>query len=465
MFPFQAVTATPGRRTLSRAAFLAGGVLVLVASAARSEEGFGLLFDGKSTAGWVQRGGKAVYAVEEGALVGRTVLGEKNSFLCPPRDYADFVLEFEVLVDPKLNSGVQVRSASRPDYRNGVVHGYQVEIDASERGFSGGIYEEQRRGWLTSTADAPAARKAFRPGEWNHYRVEANGDRLRTWVNGVAVADITDGVTRSGFIGFQVHESKQAGLAVKWRKIRIRELPLAATGLTPNTLSELERSQGFELLFDGRTTWGWRSARAKEFPKQGWEVRDGELVVLESGGGEARAAGDIITERKLAAFELRLEFRLAAGANSGIKYYVEPELNQGPGSSIGLEYQLLDDERHPDAKAGRDGNRTLASLYDLIAAAPDKKVRPIGEWNEARIVSRGRRVEHWLNGAKVLEYERGTPEFRRLVAESKYKVWPGFGELREGHLLLQDHGNRVSFRNIKLRELKPESEARFTRAK
>ena len=414
------------------------------------------LFDGKSTADWVQRGGKAVYTVEDGALVGRSVPGEKNSFLCPPREYADFVLEFEVLVDPKLNSGVQIRSASRPDYRAGVVHGYQVEIDASERGASGGIYDEQRRGWLTSTDFAPASRKAFKVGEWNHYRVEASGDRLRTWVNGTAIADITDGVTRSGFIGFQVHEAKEAGLTVKWRKIRIRELPRAATGMAPNTLTDLERSQGFELLWDGRTSWGWRSARDKAFPKEGWEIRDGELRVLESGGGEARAAGDIISERKFAAFELRLEFRLAQGANSGIKYYVDPEINQGPGSSIGLEYQLLDDERHPDAKQGKGGNRTLASLYDLIAAAPDKPVRPIGEWNQARIVSRGRHVEHWLNGAKVLEFERGTPEFRRLVAESKYKVWPGFGELPEGHLLLQDHGNRVSFRNVKLRELKPE---------
>ena len=438
-----------------RRAILIGSIL-LFSPLASGEDVFASLFDGQSTAGWVQRGGKAVYAVEDGALVGRTVLGEKNSFLCPPKDYADFELEFEVLVDPKLNSGVQIRSASRPDYRDGVVHGYQVEIDASERGFSGGIYEEQRRGWLTSTDGAPASRKAFRVGEWNQYRVEANGDRLRTWVNGVAIADLVDGVARTGFIGFQVHEAKEAGLAVKWRKIRIKELPRAATGLTPNTLTELERSQGFELLFDGRSTWGWRGAREKEFPKGGWEIQDGELRVLESGGAESRNGGDIVTLRKLRAFELKLEFRLTEGANSGIKYYVDPDLNQGPGSSIGLEYQLLDDARHPDAKAGRGGNRTLASLYDLIAAAPDKPAKPIGEWNEARIVSRGRHVEHWLNGTKVLEYERGTPEFRRLVAESKYKVWPGFGELAEGNLLLQDHGNRVSFRNVKLRELAPE---------
>ena len=441
-------------RDLSCAALLIGAFLMLVPPA--SGEELAPLFDGKSTAGWVQRGGKAVYAVEEGALVGRSVLGEKNSFLCPPLEYADFVLEFEVMVDPKLNSGVQIRSAARPDYRSGVVHGYQVEIDASERGFSGGIYDEQRRGWLTSTDGAAASRKAWKAGEWNHYRVEANGDRLRTWLNGVAIADVTDGLARSGFVGFQVHESKEAGLAVKWRNIRIRELPRAATGLVPNTLTELERSQGFELLFDGRSTWGWRGAREKEFPKGGWEIQDGELSVLESGGAESRNGGDIVTLRTFRAFELKLEFRLTEGANSGVKYYVDPELNRGPGSSIGLEYQLLDDARHPDAKAGRGGNRTLASLYDLIAAATDKPAKPIGEWNEARIVSRGRRVEHWLNGAKVLEYERGTEEFRRLVAESKYKVWPGFGELAAGNLLLQDHGNRVSFRNVKLRELTPE---------
>jgi hypothetical protein len=441
-------------RDLSCAVLLTGALLMLVPTA--SGEELAPLFDGKSTAGWVQRGGRAVYAVEDGALVGRSVLGEKNSFLCPPKDYADFVLEFDVLVDPKLNSGVQIRSASRPGYRDGVVHGYQVEIDASERGFSGGIYDEQRRGWLTSTDGAPASRKAWKAGEWNHYRVEANGDQLRTWLNGVAIADVTDGLARSGFIGFQVHESKQAGLAVKWRNIRIRELPRAATGLVPNTLTELERSQGFELLFDGRSTWGWRGAREKEFPKGGWEIKDGELSVLESGGAESRNGGDIVTLRTFRAFELKLEFRLSEGANSGVKYYVDPQLNQGPGSSIGLEYQLLDDARHPDAKAGRGGNRTLASLYDLIAAAPDKPAKPIGEWNEVRIVSRGRRVEHWLNGTKVLEYERGTEEFRRLVAESKYKVWPGFGELASGNLLLQDHGNRVSFRNVKVRELTPE---------
>jgi hypothetical protein len=441
-------------RSKALAVLLALSSAVLVPAAALADEGWVNLFDGKTTAGWIQRGGKALYAVEDGALVGRTVLGEKNTFLCPPKEYADFVLEFEVWVDPKLNSGVQVRSASRPDYRDGVVHGYQIEIDPSDRGWSGGIYDEQQRGWLVNPKDDPAARKAFKVGEWNRYRVEAAGDRLRTWVNDVPVSDLVDGMARSGFIGFQVHQAKEAGLAVKWRAIRIKELAPVKTGLAPNTLTDAERAEGWKLLWDGRTTWGWRSAKGNEFPKGGWEIKDGLLSVVETGGAESRAGGDIVTEATYAAFDLKVEFRLTPGANSGIKYYVDTELNKAEGSAIGLEFQLLDDATHPDAKEGRDGNRTIASLYDLIPAAAGKKAKPIGEWNEARVVSDGRHVEHWLNGAKVLEFERGSEAFRKLVAISKYKVWPAFGERPSGPILLQDHGNRVWFRNLKIRALK-----------
>jgi hypothetical protein len=228
----------------------------------------------------------------------------------------------------------------------------------------------------------------------------------------------------------------------------------AAADSPPNTLTDAEKQQGWKLLWDGRTTKGWHSAKGPGFPKEGWEIRDGVLSVVETGGGESRAGGDIVTDAAFAAFELKVDFRLTRGANSGLKYYVDTDLNKGEGSAIGLEYQLLDDAVHPDAKMGRDGNRTLASLYDLIPAAAGKKTRPIGEWNEARIVSDGRHVEHWLNGAKVLDYERGSEEFRKLVALSKYKVWPSFGERPRGPILLQDHGNRVSFRNVKIRELK-----------
>jgi hypothetical protein len=444
------------RPTASRvAALITCGVLLAFPAAA--EDGFTSLFDGRTTEGWIQRGGKAVYSVEDGALVGRTVLGEKNSFLCPPKDYADFVLEFEVLVDPELNSGVQIRSGSRPDYKGGVVHGYQVEIDPSERGWSGGIYEEQRRGWLTSRKDDPAASRAFKVGEWNHYKVEANGDQLRTWVNGVPVADLTDGVTRSGFIGFQVHQAKQAGLTVKWRNIRIQELPRAVTGLAPNTLTDLERSQGFELLFDGHGTWGWRGLKQETITDDRWRVADGVLAAVKPPPGEPERNDDIVTERAYSSFELRAEFRLSPGANSGIKYLVRTDVMADAGqSSVGLEYQIIDDASHPDARLGHAGDHTLAALYDVLPPPADKPTRPMGEWNEARIVARGKRVEHWLNGAKLLEFERGSEEFRRHVALSKHRVWAGYGDEPEGRILLQHHGGGVSFRNVKIRELKPE---------
>ena len=221
---------------------------------------------------------------------------------------------------------------------------------------------------------------------------------------------------------------------------------------TPNTLTAAERAAGWKLLFDGRTMDGWRGAYMEGLPARGWEVRDGVLSVQESGGGEASFGGDIVTVDEYGDFELALDFRLTAGANSGIKYFVIEELPKTPGSAKGLEYQLLDDAGHPDAKLGIRGNRTCASLYDLIPATGKPPVA-IGEWNRARIVVKGAHVEHWLNGVKVLAFERGGPEFLAHKAESKFRDIPGFGEYARGHVLLQDHGNRVSFRNIKIRAL------------
>lgn len=220
----------------------------------------------------------------------------------------------------------------------------------------------------------------------------------------------------------------------------------------PNTLSAMEKRNGWVLLFDGKSSDGWRGAYKDGFPDQGWKIEGGELVVIKSDGRESRNGGDIITKEQYDNYELTLEAKLTPGANSGVKYFVTERLPKSPGSAIGLEFQLLDDALHPDAKLGKNGNRTVGSLYDLIPAQT-KKAKSIGEWNQVRIVSKNKHIEHWLNGSKVVEYDRGNADFRALVAESKYKNYQGFGEAVEGHLLLQDHGDEVHYRNIKLRKL------------
>jgi Domain of Unknown Function (DUF1080) len=429
-------------------------------------------------AGWHAVGGKATYEVADGELIGRAVPGKINNWLVSDALFGDFILEYEAKTDALLNSGVMIRGQSSPDYRGGVVHGYQTEIDPSSRAWSGGLYDEQRRQWLYTLARNDAARKAFRPGDWNQYRVEAIGGRIRTWVNGVPAADLADDTDARGFIAFQVHAVSDDVAAkkpeVRFRKIRVitvapakhvsRETGLEQQGWLSNRLSDAERRAGWKLLWDGKTSKGWRSAKAPSFPKKGWSIHDGMLTVEPSGGGEAVNGGDIITTKDYSSFELSIDFRLTPGANSGIKYFVDPNLLKGDGSAIGLEFQLLDDALHPDAKMGRDGNRTLGSLYDLITARnlsdstfPVKRYNPPGEWNRAVVIVRGSHVEHWLNGFKVVEYERGSKAFRDLVAISKYAKWPNFGEWKQGPILLQDHGNRVDFRSIKLRELKGET--------
>ena len=232
----------------------------------------------------------------------------------------------------------------------------------------------------------------------------------------------------------------------------LRRGTAAAAAQADNTLTAQEKAAGWRLLFDGSTTKGWRNAHADKFPDKGWVVKDGMLSVVESGGAESAHGGDIVTIDEYGDFELKVDVKLTKGANSGIKYFVTEKLGTpGRGSAIGLEFQLLDDAVHPDAKAGRDGNRTFGSLYDLIAAPATKPVKPIGEWNTAHIVSKGTKVEHWLNGTKLIEFDRASESFKKLVAISKYKEYVGFGQAKSGHLLLQDHGNTVYFRNIKVK--------------
>lgn len=432
--------------------------LLMLASSAFSKknDGWQSLFNGKDLTGWHQLNGQAKYHVEKGEIVGTTVANTPNSFLCTDKDYGDFILELDLLVANEMNSGIQFRSISKPDVMNGRVHGYQCEVDPSARAWSGGIYDEARRGWLYTNELNPEAKKAFKLGEWNHYRIECVGTSIRTWLNGIPVSYLIDDMTPSGLIALQVHaigKDDQPGKQIRWKNIRIKTTGLKATetpdvfvvNLLPNNLSEAEKQQGWKLLFDGKTTTGWKAGGQDKFPAEGWKVEDGTMMAVAKVKGS-----DIVTEEKFSAFDLQFEFNFAEGANSGIKYFVG---NGGPG--IGLEYQVLDDKKHPDAKMGVVGNRTMASLYDLIPAEKQERfTKPAGQWNVGRVIAYpDGRVEHYLNGLKVVEYVRGSNIYRALVARSKYAEYKDFGMIKETPILLQYHQDNVKFRSLKIRKL------------
>lgn len=431
-------------------------VLVLGGCKTSTDDGWTDLFNGNDLTGWKQLNGEAIYEAINGEIVGTTVANTPNSFLCTEEEFGDFVLELEMFMVDDFNSGMQFRSQSLPDYMNGRVHGYQCEVDPSERGWSAGIYDEARRGWLYPVDLNPDAKSAFKHGEWNHYRIECIGPSIKTWLNGVQVAHLIDDMTPKGFIALQVHSIRDESMAnrqIKWRNIRIKTENLKPSpnegiyvvNMLPNNLSEAEKEKGFKLLFDGQSAEHFKSVKGDEFPAEGWQVKDGLLTVLPGGKG-----GSIITKEEFGPFELKFDFMFTEGANSGIKYGLG---NNGP--SVGLEYQILDDENHPDAKQGIDGNRTLASLYDLIPA--DKQGRFVngpGQWNRGRIILYpDNRAEHWLNGRKVVEFTRGNEEFKKLVAGSKFAKTEGFGMAERGPIHIQDHNDEVHFRSIKIREI------------
>ncbi|MDR2913096.1 MAG: DUF1080 domain-containing protein [Alistipes sp.] len=427
------------------------------------------LYNGKNLNGWKKLNGNTEFRIDGDAITGISKLGEPNVFLATEKRYGDFILEFEFKADDGLNSGVQFRSQSKKEYNNGRVHGYQYEIDTAPRAWSAGVYDEATpRLWLYPLTYNQPARTAYKNNEWNRARIEAIGGSIRTWLNGVECASFLDDVYAEGFIALQVHgigrDAQLDGKTISWRDIRICTEDLARwitpenravpqINLIANTISPREEAEGWKLLWDGQTTEGWRGARLDAFPEKGWNIENGVLSVEKSDGGESTNGGDIITTRTFRNFTLKVDFYYTKGANSGIKYFVQPDMNRGEGSAIGCEYQILDDNVHPDAQLGVNGNRKLGSLYDLIPAfeVAEAYLRP-STFNTAMIVVRGAHVEHWLNGVKLVEYERGTQQWNALVDYSKYRDWPNFGNHAEGHILLQDHGDAVSFRNVKILE-------------
>ena len=261
------------------------------------------LFNGSSLDGWIQRGGKANYSVEDGCIVGTTVPKTPNSFLCTEKDYGDFILEYEFKIDPRLNSGVQLRSQLK---ENGRVFGYQVEIDPDtnrNRMWTGGIYDEARRGWLNDLSKNEKARNAFKPNQWNKIKVHAHGDSIKTWINGVPAADLVDSMTQSGFIGLQVHgigNKTDGPYEVRWKNIRIKDLG----------------SHKWNPIFDGKSLNGW-----KALPEELGQLMKEEL--LERAQKKKSDMGFFLSDRTFEDFTVRAQFKVNSG-DSGFYFRCEP---------------------------------------------------------------------------------------------------------------------------------------------
>lgn len=433
-----------------------------------------ILFNGKDLSGWRDLNGKHKWEAKDGMIIGTFIKGQPNGFLCTEKEYSDFIFECEVSIDTLMNnSGVQFRSLATPDYQEqrvkfpeGRVHGYQMEVDPKPQKWSGSIYEEGgNRAWLYVTAELnPASQKAFNKYQWNKYRIECNGNSIRTWINGIPTSNLEDARFPKGFFGLQLH-ANQAGdpegaWQVRYRNLRVQTANMKFSPIDnifvvntiPNDLSLYEKKNGYTLLWDGKTTEGWRAAYQSKFPEKGWEIKDGELTIAPNPGAGSYKKEHIVTKKQFSAFELKFDFKLSEGANSGVKYFVNEGDESKGSATASLEYQLVDDTKIDPA----DAARTLGSLADIKASTKARgTTKRMGEWNQGVIrVLPSNLVEYWLNGYKILEYQRGSAEFGELVAKSKYKDLPDFGKAQKGSILLENNGSSVSFRSMKIRELK-----------
>jgi len=376
--------------------------LVAAAAPAADESGFVPLFDGRTLTGWVQHGGNATYTVDGGTILGRVGEDQKrNAFLCTEKTYGDFILRCEVKFDQRGNSGVQFRSHIKPD--KDVVFGYQCEIDPSDRAWTGGIYDESRRGWINNLANNEAGRKAFRRDDWNEITIEARGPAIKTWVNGVACADLLDPLDFEGIFGLQVHVGKTG--AIRWRNVRIKEL-----GTTQ-----------WQPLWNGRDFTGWDTIGGGK-----WAIVDGAIRGTADNDPQH---GHLITKRTYGDFALRLKF-LATKGNSGLYFRVE----QGGGAGV-LGFQA-------EIEAAKD----VGGLYETggrkwvvqpTAEQVQKTFKP-GKWNEMAVVAQGRRVVVCVNGFRTAELNDD----------------PG---RTAGHIALQLHAKAemdVQFKDIEIVELK-----------
>ena len=380
------------------------------------------LIEGASLDGWVQRGGQAQYRVENNQIVGTSVPNTPNSFLCTEGEFADFVLEYEFKVDPRLNSGVQIRSNSVAGYKNGRVHGYQVEIDPSERSWTAGIYDEGRRGWLADLKDNEPARQAFRQNEWNRVRVEAIGHSIRTFLNGTPAADLTDDLTRSGFIGLQVHGTNETEpMEVRWRNLRIKDL---------GDPQRHPPKDAIVLLGEKGDTSHWQHPGQPDSPVQWTWVDDGLQVKPKS--------GNLVTKRAFGDCRLHVEFMVDDNDKQG-----QATGNSGVYIQNRYEVQILN-------SAGREPADNLCGGIYKVKAPDYNMARPAYEWQWYDITFQTPRWDEdgtKLENARITVYHNGT----RIHDDVEIPDKTGGGQPEaptDAPLLLQDHGNQVRFRNI-----------------
>lgn len=223
---------------------------------------------------------------------------------------------------------------------------------------------------------------------------------------------------------------------------------VASRPVIPPGPQQKAKNKGWEWLFDGKSTDKWRSVNSDRFPSTGWTIENGTLVMAGKGGG------DLVTREQYSDFDLVFDFNLTPSANSGIKYFVGELKNTQTGKTTinGPEYQVIDDYNYPEIKDDPHGKSSTAAVY-LLYAPQNKTLKPAGQWNQARIVAKGKEVSHWLNGVKVASYTRGSADFRERVAKTKFQPWANYGEAASGHIMLTDHGDKVYFRNIRIKRL------------
>ena len=428
-------------------------IALLVSATAASAGEWITLFDGSSTdnlRGYGREDFPAdAWDITEAGELKTNPEGTRVDLLTRER-FGNYEIELEWKVTPAGNSGIIYNVAEGPGAS--YITGPEMQVLDDSR-HPDGRYPDRQAGSLYALIK-PSDKRVVNPvGEFNRARLVVNQGHVEHWLNGELIVEydwrspeIQEGIANSkfnawadnfmtrnvGHVAIQHH-----GEEVWYRNIRIRHLDESN-----NRLSADEKADGWELLFDGQSTDKWRSARGDAFPEKGWAVEGGWLKHLDKAGG-----GDIVTKNRYEEFIFSWEWVVAPGANSGVKYFVVPER----GTSIGHEYQVIDDGAHADALRG--AKYQTAAFYDVFPPAEAKTLQPVGDFNRSTIVVEGNHVEHYLNGDLVNEYELGSEETLAAVQKSKFRNTDRFGTRVNGHILLQDHQDEVWYRNLKILDL------------